>query len=50
MLIDQDHQITVDMNDLYPMKMYILMVVLIKHQVHYVIDFLSFEYLSYSLL
>jgi hypothetical protein len=40
----------VDMNHLYPMRMYILMVVLIINQVHYVIALLSFEYLSYSLI
>lgn len=43
MLIDQGHQIEVDMNDLHLMMMYVLMVVLIKDQVHCVIAFLSFE-------
>jgi hypothetical protein len=50
MLIDQDHQIEVDINDLHSMQMNILSVVLIINQVHHAIAFLFFEHLLYSLI
>lgn len=50
MLIDRDHQIEVDMNDLHSTLMYIVMVVLIKDQVHDVIVLLFVEYLLYWLV
>ena len=47
MLIDQDHQIEVDMNDLHLTLMCISMIVLIMNQVPDVIAFLSSVYPLY---
>jgi len=50
MLIDRDHRIEVDTNGLHSTLMYIVMVVLIKDQVHDVIVLLFVEYLLYWLV